>query len=308
VVVTCYQQARYLTEALDSVAAQTEQDWDLVITDDASDDGSQDLIEAWAARCPRPVTLVLHDENVGLTRTLNEALGHCRGEYLAYLGGDDVWAPDKLRRTVAALDAVPDAVVAYSDSRTIDEHGTELSPSFLVEHGHLPPPEGKVFDALLARNFVIASSAVYRRAAIEEVGAWDPDLPFEDWDLLLRLADRAPFVHVPGALVDYRVHDASLTRRRFALMLHGRMAIQEKWLGRDPLHDAQILAYVRPRSWALYKEHPDLGRAHVAVAHAGDRSATGRLRHLVTTRPVAERAFEALRRARRRLRRGVAPR
>jgi glycosyltransferase involved in cell wall biosynthesis len=308
VVVTCYQQARYLSEALDSVAAQTEQDWDLVVTDDASDDGSPALIEAWAERCPRPTTLVLHAENVGLTRTLNEALGHCRGEYLAYLGGDDVWAPDKLRRTVAALDAVPDAVVAYSDSRTIDEHGTELSPSFLAEHGHVPPPEGKVFDALLARNFVIASSAVYRRAAIEEVGGWDPDLPFEDWDLLLRLADRAPFVHVSGALVDYRVHDASLTRSRFALMLHGRLAIQEKWLGRDPVHDAQILAYVRPRSWALYKEHPDLGRAHVAVAHAGDRSAAGRLRHLVATRPGAERAFEALRRARRRLRRGVAPR
>jgi glycosyltransferase involved in cell wall biosynthesis len=301
VVVTCYEQADWVTQALDSVAAQTFGDWELIVTDDASGDDSAELIGRWAKGADRPVDLVLHQDNAGLTRTLNEVLPRCRGTYLAYLGGDDVWAPTKLARLVAALDAAPDAAVAYSDARTIDEDGAELAPSFLAANDELPAPEGQVFDDLLRRNVVVASSAVFRRDAVEAVGGWDPDLPFEDWDLLLRLAARWSVAFVPDALVDYRVHDRSLTRSRFSLMLHGRMTVLEKWLGRDPAQDAVIRPYLREQSWRLYKVHPDLGRSHLAIAHRDDRSPAGRAKHLIATRPVAERTFEALRRTRRRL-------
>jgi glycosyltransferase involved in cell wall biosynthesis len=242
------------------------------------------------------VSLVLHEHNIGLNRTLNEALVHCRGDYLAYLGGDDVWAPEKLARMVAALDDAPEAVFAYSDARLVDADGQELAASFLAAHGDRPGPEGEVFEELLRRNFVIASSAVYRRGAVEAVGGWSPDLPFEDWDLLLRLADRAPVAHVPEVLLDYRVHDASVTRTRFSSMLEGRMSVLEKWLGRRPEHDAVILPYLRFQSWRLYKVHPDKARAHLAVAYRDARDPRGIARRLIATRPWAERAFEALRR------------
>ncbi len=302
VVVTCFRQGPYVTAALDSVASQTFDDWELIITDDASDDDSAAVIRDWADRSDRPVSLVLHQENVGLTRTLNEALPQCRGEYLAYLGGDDVWAPEKLKRSVAALDVEAGAAVAYSDARLIDADGEVLEISFLESEDHLPPPDGDAFDRFLHRNPVIASSAVFRREAIQAVGGWDPDLPFEDWDLLLRLADRWPVVHTPGALVDYRVHDASLIRSRFSLMLEGRLTVLEKWVGRDPTQDEVILPYLRDQSWRLYKVHPHLGRDHVAVAYRGDRSPRGRARHLVATSSAAESVFELLRRVRRRFR------
>lgn len=296
-VLTCYQQAAFVAEALDSVLAQGPAVGELIITDDGSTDGSAEVIRAWCERHPDvPVTLVLHDQNLGLTRTLNEVLPRCRGRYVAYLGGDDVWHPTKLRRLVTLLDATPDAAVAYSDARTVDEDGAELEPSFLAAHGHLPAPEGQVFDQLLRHNFVIASSAVFRTDAIRAVGGWDPELPFEDWDLLLRLADRWPLAVVPEALVDYRVHEASVTRSRFALMLEGRMVVLEKWLGQEPDHDAVILPYLRHQSWRLYKVKPERARGHVAVAYADARDPRGRLRHLVATRQVAERLFEGLRR------------
>ncbi len=297
VVVTCYDQARWIDQALDSVAGQTFADWELIVTDDASTDASAAAVRAWADRHrAATTTLVLHEENLGLTRTLNEVLPQCRGTYLAYLGGDDVWAPEKLERLVAALEADPAAAVAYSDARLVDAEGHELAPSFLLAHDHVPAPEGDLFDELLRNNVVIASSAVYRRDAVEAVGGWDPDLPFEDWDLLLRLADRWPVAYAAGALVDYRVHDASVTRSRFSLMLDGRMTVLEKWLGRHAAHDAVIVPYLRYQSWRLYKAHPDLGRRHLAVAYADDASVAGRLRHLVATRPSAEAAFEQLRR------------
>jgi glycosyltransferase involved in cell wall biosynthesis len=302
VVVTCYRQSAFVCEALDSVAAQTSTDWELIVTDDGSDDDSAATIRAWADMADRPVTLVLRDDNHGLTRTLNEVLPRCRGTYLAYLGGDDRWAPEKLARLVAALDAAPEAAVAYSDARLVDEDGAEIAPSYLAERGHLPAPEGEVFDVLLRNNVIVASAAVYRRAAIEAVGGWDADLPFEDWDLLLRLADRWPVAYVPGALVDYRLHDGSATRSRFSTLLAGRLVVLGKWLGRSPDHDAVILPYLRSQSWRLYKVHPELGRAHVARAHRVDHSLRGRARHLVATSPIAERAFDALRQARRRLR------
>lgn len=297
VVVTCYEQAAYVAEALDSVVAQDTDGWELIVTDDASTDGSPEVIRAWAgAGHDLPVTLVLHGENRGLTRTLNEVLPRCRGRYLAYLGGDDRWRPDKLGRLVAALDAAPDAAVAYSDARTITAEGHLIDPSFLAATAVVHPPEGRVFERLLEGNFVIASSAVYRTERVREVGGWDPDLPFEDWDLLLHLADRWPFAVDPEALVDYRVHDDSVTRSRFSLMLEGRLAVLEKWLGRDPAHDAVILPYLRFQSWRLYKVHPDRARPHLAVAHQGARDVTGRARYLIATRDWAQRCFDLVRR------------
>lgn len=297
VVVTCYKQAAFIEAALDSVAAQDRSDWELVVTDDGSDDGSGELIRAWRDRHPEhPVRLVLHDRNLGLTRTLNEVLADCRGRHLAYLGGDDVWHPTKLSRVVAALDADPAAAVAYSDARMVAGDGRELEPSFLAAHGHLPPPEGRVFDELLRHNFVVASSAVYRTDAIRAVGGWDPDLPFEDWDLLLHLADRWPVVVVPEPLVDYRVHDGSATRSRFAVMLAARMVVLEKWLGRYPDHDAVILPYLRYQSWRLYKVKPEQARNHVAIAYAAAHDLRGRLRYLIATRRSVERGFEGVRR------------
>ena len=299
VLVTCFEQASWIEEALDSVAAQTFTDWELIVTDDGSTDDSQALILSWAGRHDLPVTLAMAERNQGLTRTLNSALPCCSGRYVPYLGGDDVWSPTKLARTVAALESDPEAAVAYSDARVIDIGGAVGADSFLVSRGDHPGPTGQVFTALLRRNFLVASSAVYQRSALEDAGGWDEHLPFEDWDLLLRLASRHPFVHVPEALVDYRLHDESMIRRRFSDMIEGRLTILEKWLARDPAHDEIILPFVRSQSWRLFKVHPDRGRRHVAVAYRRARDPRGRLRHLVATQAWAESGYEALRRVRR---------
>ena len=74
------------------------------------------------------------------------------------------------------------------------------------------------------------------------------------------------------------------------------MTVLEKWMGRHPDHDAVILPYLRFQSWRLYKVKPDRARHHVAVAYADATDLRGRLRYLVATRPVVDRAFEGLRR------------
>ena len=306
ILLTSYQQADFVVEALDSVLAQEWTDWELFVLDDGSTDGSAALIEAWAgARADPRVHLVLRERNIGFLASLNDGRTRCRGRWLAYLGADDRWAPGYLGAMVAALSDDPEALVAYCDVRHIDGDGRVEAESGFEACGEVPGPSGEVFEDLLRRNFVVASAAVSRRAAVEAVGGWDPGLPFEDWDLWLRLAERGRFVLVPGVLADYRRHDRSMSIRLFSVMLAGRMAVLEKWLGRQAAHDEIILPYLRRQSWRLFKVHPDRGRPHVATAYAADRSAVGRLRHLVATRPAAESAFEVLRRSTRGLRRAV---
>lgn len=303
---TCYQQGAWVTECLDAIAAQTHRDWELVIADDVSTDDTREVVEAWLDGTGRDLDarLLVNPHNLGLTATLNRALEACRGELVAYCGGDDRWHADKLERQVAALDAAgPSTAFVYSDARHVDEGGSLLEPSHLASLGHDAGPSGSVFDALVRQNFMVASSALYRRAAIEQAGGWDTDLHFEDWDLFLRLAERHDVAVVDEPLLDYRVHPTSMSRRRVAPMLESRLRLLAKWLGRDEETDAHLYPYLQAQSWRLFKVHPDLGREHVALAYASHTGVVGRLRRLVATSATAEQGFEVLRRVSRPFRR-----
>jgi glycosyltransferase involved in cell wall biosynthesis len=303
VVVTSYQQSPYLRECLESVRAQTFTDWHLVVVDDASEDGSPDLIRDWVAETGVDAEVLVNEANVGVCESLNRALPRCRGRYLAYLGGDDSWAPTKLEHQVERIDGDGDAAVVYTDARVVDAEGDLLHESFMTMHELLPPAEGDVFQRLIRQNFMVASGVMYRTDAVREAGGWDPALSFEDWDLQLRIARRHPFLFDGGTHATYRIHDASMTRSRFSHMLLGRMGTLEKWIGADPESDEFVDAYLREQSWRVFKVHPDRAREHVLIAYRRPRDLQGWLRRLVARRRWAESAFEGLRRVRRVVRR-----
>lgn len=299
IVVTCFEQGRWVVECLDGIRAQTFRDWELVIVDDVSGDDTRDVVEAWLREHGGDLDarLVVNPRNVGLTTTLNLAFEECAGEYFAYCGGDDAWHPQKLERQVEALDAADGSTaVVYVDARLVDADGVVTQVSDLQGRGFVPPPTGDVFDALVRANFIIPSGCLYRRAAIEGIGGWDPDLHFEDWDLFLRLAEHHRFAVVDEPLIDYRVHPQSMSRRRVSPMLESRLRLLAKWLGRDQATDDHLYPFLQAQSWRLFKVHPDMGREHVAVAYAHRAGVVGRLRRLVVTSSVAEAVFEVLRR------------
>lgn len=306
VIVTSYNQAKYITEALDSVRGQTFPDWHLVITDDASTDGSQDLIRSWLADHDLTATLVFGDENVGLCAILNRALEHCRGRYLVQLGGDDLLERNALAWGVAHLaDAPADTAAVFGDGFLVNEDGSRRADSYMDIIEARPVPDGNVHEALFDRNFVLGCSVIFRRDLIEAIGGWDPDLPFEDWDMHLRMSEHHRYRYLDRPLSSYRIHDASMTQSRFPEMVHGRLMVLEKWLGRRADLDARLVPYLQRRSWRLFKVLPDLGRPHVRIAYAGAVDPRGRLRRAVATRPLAEQGFNALRWATRPLRAAI---
>ncbi len=238
-IVHTYNHEPFVDECLDSVSRQTFRDFEVVILDDCSTDGTVERIRAWLPKAPVEVRLVVNPRNLGLCVSRNLALGFCRGEFLSILSGDDYYAPDKIERQYEFFQTLDERVAAvFSQMRAITEDGRELR-TFPVGD----PPEGHVFDRLIRSNFLPAPAVMTRRSAVESVGRHDESLLFEDWDMWLRLADRYEFRFLPGVLVNYRMLATSVSRSPLfaSRMLESSARIMMKWFGRDPRTDRVVL-------------------------------------------------------------------
>lgn len=192
--ITTYNRAALLREALDSVLAQegAGEDYDLevVVVDDGSTDQTPDVV----ARYPG-VRYIRLDPNRGPPAALNAGLAASRGHYIAFLDDDDVWLPRKLRLQVPVLEADTAAGVAYSQFYRL-HRGTRV---LLPKAGRTP--SGDVFLWVLREYKVYFISALVRREALAAAGPFDESLPMSfDFDLCLRLARRFPFRFVPGVV------------------------------------------------------------------------------------------------------------
>ena len=258
VIATCFNHERYVVESLESIRAQTYPNIQLIVADDASTDGSVELIRDWARETATVCTFVFHEENQGVCRTRNDALAHARGDYVAGISTDDLWLPDRIAVQVAQLEALPPTVgVAYGDAARMDEHGNPIAGDFIEHVGEVQcPPEGDIYEALLARNFIPAMATLIRRECLATVGPYDESLAYEDWDMWLRIARHYEFAFTPGIHVRYRVHPKSLSQRLpDQRWWSTEMSIFLKHVGHSPAWDA---GPVRPdRAGRLPTDRPE---------------------------------------------------
>lgn len=232
-------------ECLESIRAQTYQSFELIVTDDGSKDNSPELISDWLAKNYPAAKFIHHQANVGLCRTLNEALAHAQGEYISMIATDDAWEADKIEYQMATLHQYgPEIAVAYSDASRMDENGQRLPKDFIESHTpECTRPSGKIFSELANRNFIPAMATLIRRNALESVGWYDERLAYEDYDMWLRLAERYEFVYSPNVVARYRIVSTSLVRTLFVRptphYLHTVYLICMKWLPGPYLNSAQ---------------------------------------------------------------------
>jgi len=230
VVVAAYNAEATLAQTLDSVLAQTHRHFELIVVDDGSSDATAGIVECLAATDPR-VRLV-RQVNAGVAAARNQAIRLARGEFLAPLDADDLWAPAKLALMVARLQqAGPDAGLAYCWWAVVDAQGAVLDRSPRWRE------EGQVLQRLTEVNFVgCASVPVFRRSALLRCGpqfGYDARLRdldaqgCEDWDLLLRVAQHHPVVCVPEVLVGYRRHGGSMSSGCAGMWRSGRQVLAE---------------------------------------------------------------------------------
>lgn len=123
VIMATYNCAHTLQEALDSLAAQTYRNWDLVVCDDASTDDSHAMLVRFADGNPNKVTILRNEVNSKLAFSLNRCLEHASGDYIARMDGDDISRPERLAAQVAALDNAPDVAVVGTAMQRFDATG-----------------------------------------------------------------------------------------------------------------------------------------------------------------------------------------
>jgi GT2 family glycosyltransferase len=273
VLFTTYNHERYLEQALDSIAAQTFRDFELIITDDCSTDGSADKIRAWLDRTGFPATVIINDQNLGIPKVRNNALRASTAPLVCSLAGDDYYHADRLERQVAAFANFDDNVAAvYSDMRVVDANDAELSTSWLGRLGKSPlaPPEGLIWPVLYPRNWIPSPATMVRRSAIDAVGGYDETLLVEDVDMWLRLADRFEFRFVPARLVTYRALESSLSHSstRISTKLESQVRTLTKWLGRSPAHDLEAADFMWDVAWLCMAKnrHAALPFLHAATS------------------------------------------
>jgi glycosyltransferase involved in cell wall biosynthesis len=192
VVIPVFDRREVILAAVDSVAAQTFDDHEVIVVDDGSTDGTADVVQA-----QRPRVQVLRlPENRGPAAARNAGTAAALGDLVMLLDSDDTLVPEALARHVAALDDSPRAVLSCSRLRHEGARKTLLPDE--------PPPEelGALLVQLLEGRFpALLSSTVFRRAALEAVGGSDERLrTSEDTDLLLRVAPLGRFVFLPERL------------------------------------------------------------------------------------------------------------
>ena len=226
VIITSYNQARFLRDALTSVFDQSLQDFEIVIVDDGSADGTHQLIAELQGEHPGSIEAVFHERrrNQGIERTYQLGISRCQGEYLAFLEPDDQWSPRYLETKAAVFCNHPEVDVVFSPYRIVREGkwGKEMSLRQWILHRSLEneKPFDNFQNLLRKNNVATFSSFVVRRAAMSNVPElYDQRSFFVDWWVLLFLGATRLFYVDAQSHVLWRQHRGSALRKRHFLVL-----------------------------------------------------------------------------------------
>ena len=200
----------FLNESITSILGQTLSDFEFVILDDASTDGSVELLREWSLRDKR-IRLHENKRRMGVSGSSNEVVSKARASIIARMDADDISHPERLKRQWGIIESRPDVAVIGTLCVGIDASGREVRPRDrwrLVRRSiYIPFPHG---------------SAMFRRSVFDLVGGYDERAAGgEDQDLFLRMAARGRVLTLPDILYRYRYHSSNAT------LLNGKRAVGE---------------------------------------------------------------------------------
>lgn len=218
VIIACHNYGIYLPEAVESALHQTLLPDEILISDDASTDDTQVVMEIMSKKYGDRLRYHRNEENLGIVRHFNAAVAMTSGDYICFLGADNRMRSDYLEHTVGALDRNPRAAIAYTDfalfgprARIVGEQYSKIWPvrnrmNELYEVQFPDFDETSKVILLERRNFIHGSS-LFRRSAFREVGGYRESARPEDWNLFRRMVEMGwEAVHCPHALLEYRQH------------------------------------------------------------------------------------------------------
>ena len=225
IIIPSFNHDKYIEAAIDSVINQSIEDWELIIVDDGSSDNSLETIKRFSD--PR-INLFCQD-NRGAHSAINLGLREATGKYLAILNSDDVYHPKRLEHMLQLFEENPRSHFAGSHIQIINERGEKLG----IKHGYQDShPWALVHTeksfrtandlhlALLTENYLATTSNfIFTRTLFEKVGEFRPLRYSHDWDFALRASETTPFLLVPEALLQYRIHQSNTIKENPSAMI-----------------------------------------------------------------------------------------
>jgi glycosyltransferase involved in cell wall biosynthesis len=226
VICLCYNQERFVKEAILSVLNQTYANVELIVVDDASADNSVNEIKSTLASIPGAQFISL-PENLGNCAAFNRGLARASGSFIIDLAADDILLPNRIETGVRTLvEKGGKFGIHFSDAEIIDSRGAHLSNhSDRFPHGTIP--QGDVYCEVVRRYFICPPTVMFTRQVADVLGGYDDALSYEDFDFWVRSSRAFHYAYSPEVLVKKRVSGNSLGSKQFNLFSkHSRSTLK----------------------------------------------------------------------------------
>jgi len=248
IITASYNYARYIEEAINSVFAQTYDNWELIIVDDGSTDNSVEIIKKYCQKDDR-IKLFQHEngQNRGLKETILLGLENATGDWVAFLESDDVFKPDNLLKKIEVIKNNPDANLIFNSVEFI---GKENMPQYRIKDfektqeklSKMIFPKNLFFDFMQKNLIFTFSTVAVKTEVLKNVDFKSPCDVFLDWWLWIHLAYRNEFYYINEELTQWRIHPESYIKKSkkpilFQLDIYGDIYKKNK-------SDLKVLAFI----------------------------------------------------------------
>lgn len=217
IICLCYNHGKYIEQAIASVSHQNYANIELIVIDDASTDDSQSIIEKMAEI--HGFQVHFNSTNLGNCRSFNIGFKLSTGKYVIDLAADDQLMPTRVKEGAGNLEAKGNRyAVDFCDVELIDENGQSKGTHFKRdEQGNLieSVPEGDIYKILIERYFLCGPGMMMRRTVLEELGGYDENLSYEDFDFWVRSARNYKYAFTDQVLVKKHILTDSLSAAQY---------------------------------------------------------------------------------------------
>ena len=246
VIIPAYNHELYIEEAMQSVVNQTYKNIELIIINDGSTDGTEQVITEFINNNPNYNIQFVSKSNEGICRTLNRGLELADGSYVALLASDDYWAPERIEKQVSFMERNVNIGLVFSDhyfvryNEVTDIKATDYKPQTRKSFKNCIQNEN-IYEKLLIENIIPALTVLIRKECLDKLGGFDNNLSAEDYDMWLRIAKEYPIAFIDEPLAYYRVHDKNLSNNTLSIKtLITVRAIMKKQYDSEPLKHQKI--------------------------------------------------------------------
>ena len=214
IVMSVYNSEKYLREAIDSILKQTFKDFEFIIINDGSTNGTREILESYND----PRIILIHQENMGLTKSLNKGIARAKGQYIARQDADDISHPERLEKQIDFLERHMNVTLLGTAIEMIDEKGTYL---YAVKP---PTSDSSVRKGIKQKNYFCHGSIMFRRQSFFELGGYrEFFFTTQDYDLWLRFIEKFEARNLPTLLYKHRISSISTSLKN--IVYQRRMAI-----------------------------------------------------------------------------------